>query len=244
MALSQAGCFWNDGAKCEAALRAARSVLERRPSIPIAQAASRISRGIVAVRRSRPDECEEELHSLEPFKRMIVVPLLVTDRLLGLLALGAGQKRRAIGHFEDALAFCRRSGYRPELAWTCYEYARALLDVGRGDDRKRAAILLEESHDLSLQLGMRPLVNAISGFRRRYGLRLDRKPVGLTNRELEVLGLLSLGKTNKEIADALCISTNTVAVHVVHVLSKTGSSNRTEAASYAVRHHLAGAIRA
>jgi DNA-binding CsgD family transcriptional regulator len=174
---------------------------------------------------------------------MIVAPLLVTDRLLGLLAHRAGQTRRAVGHFEDALAFCRRSGYRPELAWTCYEYARALLDAGRRDDRARAGILLEESHGLSLQLGLRPLVNAIAAFRRRYGLRLDRKPVGLTNRELEVLGLLSLGKTNKEIAAALCISTNTVAVHVVHVLNKTGSSNRTEAASYAVRHRLAGAIR-
>jgi DNA-binding CsgD family transcriptional regulator len=243
MALSQCGCFWNDSTRCNAALRAANAVLERQPSIPLARVGSRISRGLVAVCRSRPDDCEEELHFLEPFKGMILASSLVTDRLLGLLAHGAGQTRRAIGHFEDALTFCRRSGYRPELAWTCYECARALLQAGRRDDRERAAILLEESHGLSLQLGMRPLLNAIAAFRRRYGLRLDRKPVGLTNRELEVLGLLSLGKTNKEIGDALCISTNTVAVHVVHVLNKTGSSNRTEAASYAVRHHLAGAIR-
>ena len=85
---------------------------------------------------------------------------------------------------------------------------------------------------------------AIAAFRQRYGLRLARKPVGLTSRELEILGLLSLGRTNKEIADALCISSNTVAVHVARVLSKTGSSNRTEAASYAVRHHLIGETRA
>jgi DNA-binding CsgD family transcriptional regulator len=169
--------------------------------------------------------------------------MLLTDRLLGLLAHGAGETRRAIAHFEDALAFCRRSGYRPELARTSYEYASVLLDAGGRDQRERAAILLEEGHGLSLQLGMRPLAVAIAAFRRRYGLRLDRKPVGLTNRELEVLGLLALGRTNKEIADALCISTNTVAVHVAHVLSKTGSSNRTEAASYAVRHHLLGATR-
>ena len=91
---------------------------------------------------------------------------------------------------------------------------------------------------------MRPLAAAIAAFRQRYGLRLARKPVGLTSRELEILGLLSLGRTNKEIADALCISSNTVAVHVARVLSKTGSSNRTEAASYAVRHHLIGETRA
>jgi DNA-binding NarL/FixJ family response regulator len=71
-------------------------------------------------------------------------------------------------------------------------------------------------------------------------LRPARKPVGLTGRELEVPDLLSLGRTNKEIADALCISGNTVAVHVARVLSKTGSSNRTKAASYAVRNHLVG----
>jgi DNA-binding NarL/FixJ family response regulator len=105
-------------------------------------------------------------------------------------------------------------------------------------------MLLEESHDLSQQLGMQPLSAAIAEFRRRYGLRLERKPVGLTSRELEVLGLLSVGKTNKEIGDALCISTNTVAIHVARVLSKTGSSNRTQAASYAVRYHLVGATRA
>ena len=242
MALSQIGWQY-DTTTCDAALRAARAVLERRPSIPLARMTSRISRGLVAVRRSRPDECEEELHSIEPFKGMILVPMLLTDRLLGLLAHGAGQTRCAVAHFEDALAFCRRSGYWPELARTSYEYARALLDGGRRDQREKAAVLLEEGHGLSLQFGMRPLAAAIAAFRSRYGLRLDRKPVGLTNRELEILGLLSLGKTNKEIADALCISTNTVAVHVAHVLSKTGSSNRTEAASYALQHHLIGATR-
>jgi len=241
MALSQTTHLWNDTAGCDAALRAARAVLGRRPSIPIAVVVSRISRGLVAVHRSRPADCEEELEFLEPFKGAILAPLLVTDRLLGLLAHGTGQTRRAIAHFEDALAFCRRSGYRPELAWTAYDYASALLDAGRRDDRKRAATLLEESHDLGSRLGLRPLVNAIAAFRQRYGLRLDRKPSGLTNRELEILGLLSLGRTNKEIANALCISTNTVAVHVARVLSKTGSSNRTEAAAYAMRHHLLGA---
>ena len=172
------------------------------------------------------------------------MPFLLTNRLLGSLAHCAGQTRRAIVHFENALAFCRKNGYRPELAWTLYDYAKALLDTGSRDDREGPATLLHEGHDLSVQLGMRPLAAAIAEFRQRYGLRLARKPVGLTGRELEILGLLSLGRTNKEIADALCISSNTVAVHVARVLSKTGSSNRTEAASYAVRHHLVGESRA
>jgi DNA-binding CsgD family transcriptional regulator len=191
-----------------------------------------------------PDQCEEALEFLERFKGINMMPFLLTDRLLGSLAHCAGQTRRAIVDFENALGFCRKSGYRPELAWTLYDYAKALLDTGSRDDRERAATLLHEGHDLSVQLGMRPLAAAIAGFRRRYGLRLARKPVGLTGRELEILELLSLGRTNKEIADALCISSNTVAVHVARVLSKTGSSNRTEAASYAVRHHLIGETRA
>jgi DNA-binding CsgD family transcriptional regulator len=208
----------------------------------MAQAAARISRGLVAIHRSKPEHCEEELEFLERFKGINQMPFVLMDRFLGSLAYGAGQTRRAIAHFEDALAFCRKTGYRPELAWTLYDYSKALVDSG-SRDRTRAAILLHEGYDVASQLGMRTLTAAIAAFRRRYRLRLARKPVGLTARELEILGLLSLGRTNKEIADALYISSNTVAVHVARVLSKTGSSNRTEAASYAVRNHLLGGIR-
>jgi DNA-binding CsgD family transcriptional regulator/tetratricopeptide (TPR) repeat protein len=242
--LSQIGGLWNDNSSCDAALRTSHGVLERRPTIPMAQTGARLSRGLVAIYRSKPDECEEELEFLERFKGINMMPFLLTDRLFGSLAHCAGQTRRAIVHFENAVAFCRKNGYRPELAWTLYDYARTLLDSGSRDDRERAATLLREGHALSSLLGMRPLAAAIAAFRQRYGLRLSRKPVGLTSRELEILGLLSLGRTNKEIADALCISSNTVAVHVARVLSKTGSSNRTEAASYAVRHHLIGETRA
>ena len=176
----------------------------------MAQTGARVSRGLVAIYRMKPDECEEEPRIPGTVKGINMMPLL-TDRLLGSLAHCAGQTRRAIVHFENA-AFCRKSGYKPELAWTLDDYAKALLDTGGPDDRERAAILLHEGHDLSSQLGMRTLLAAIASFRQRYGLRLARKPVGLTRRELEILGLLSLGRTNKEIADALCISSNTVAV--------------------------------
>jgi tetratricopeptide (TPR) repeat protein len=49
------------------------------------------------------------------------------DRLLGLLAQTMGHLDKAAEHFEDALAFCRKAGYRPELAWTCCDYADLLL---------------------------------------------------------------------------------------------------------------------
>ena len=60
----------------------------------------------------------------------------------------------------------------------------------------------------------------------------------LTPRELEVLHLIALGRTNKEIASELVISMNTVTNHVKNILGKTGSSNRTEAANYAFRRSL------
>jgi DNA-binding CsgD family transcriptional regulator len=241
--LSQIGRVWNDSTSVDAALRASRAVLERRPALPMPQAAARVSRALIAIYRSKRDDCEDELEFLEQYKGINMMPFLLTDRLLGSLARCAGQKRRACVHFENALNFCRKNGYRPDLAWTLYDYAIALLDTDSRHDRERAAALLLESHDLSSQLGMRPLFAVVAAFRQRYRLRLARKPVGLTDRELEILGLLSQGRTNKEIADTLCISTNTVAVHVARVLSKTGSSNRTEAASYAVRNHLVGGTR-
>ena len=64
-------------------------------------------------------------------------------------------------------------------------------------------------------------------------------PDGLTQREVEVLRLASLGKTNQEIAEELVISLRTVANHVTSILNKTIASNRTEAAVYATRHGLA-----
>ena len=58
----------------------------------------------------------------------------VTDRLLGLLSHTMGNLEQATEHFEDALAFCRKAGYRPELAWTCCDYADALRERdGEGD---------------------------------------------------------------------------------------------------------------
>ena len=60
----------------------------------------------------------------------------------------------------------------------------------------------------------------------------------MSHRELEVLQALTTGMTNQEIAGALFISEKTVANHITHILSKTGASNRTEAAGYAHRHNL------
>lgn len=62
--------------------------------------------------------------------------------------------------------------------------------------------------------------------------------VPLTRRESEVLRQMALGLTNKEIAQALGISYETVKEHVQHILRKIGVSDRTQAAVWAVRKGL------
>jgi len=62
--------------------------------------------------------------------------------------------------------------------------------------------------------------------------------VPLTQRESEVLKQLALGLTNKEIAQALHISYETIKEHVQHILRKIGVTDRTQAAVWAVRKQL------
>jgi DNA-binding NarL/FixJ family response regulator len=62
--------------------------------------------------------------------------------------------------------------------------------------------------------------------------------VPLTQRESEVLKQLAYGLTNKEIANTLHISYETVKEHVQHILRKIGVSDRTQAAVWAVRKAL------
>ena len=60
----------------------------------------------------------------------------------------------------------------------------------------------------------------------------------LTKRELEVLTLVTNGKTNQQIAQALFITSGTVRVHVHTILQKLKVSDRTQAAIFALQHQL------
>ena len=87
--------------------------------------------------------------------------VISADRLLGLLSHTMSNLFQAADHFEDALAFCRKAGYRPELAWTCCDYADALRERDREGDRAKAMSLLDESLAISSELGMRPVMERV-----------------------------------------------------------------------------------
>jgi DNA-binding NarL/FixJ family response regulator len=59
--------------------------------------------------------------------------------------------------------------------------------------------------------------------------------IDLTRRELDVLRLIAVGHSNRDIATKLSISSSTVAHHVTNILDKTGTENRTQAAALAAR---------
>jgi len=66
----------------------------------------------------------------------------------------------------------------------------------------------------------------------------DEYAVRLTEREQEILGLLTRGLTNPQIADKLVISVSTVNFHVHNILDKLGAKTRTEAVTIAAREGL------
>ena len=72
-----------------------------------------------------------------------------------------GNMGQALSYFEDSLTFCRKAGYRPDLAWTCCDYADALRERDNPGDKEKAVALLDESLAISSDLGMRPLMERV-----------------------------------------------------------------------------------
>ena len=118
--------------------------------------------GFMAVVRSDEGVAQAQYAALTPYTAtMSSIGTNTTDRLLALLAQTMGNLDRAVEHFEDALAFCRKAGYRPELGWTCCDYADTLLQRDDEGDREKAMSLLDESLAISSELGMRPLMERV-----------------------------------------------------------------------------------
>lgn len=88
---------------------------------------------------------------------------------------------------------------------------------------------------------MRPLRKRVLALQEKASSQLTKPPAypdGLSQREVEVLRLVAAGRSNPEIAQELFISTNTVTRHLSNIFSKTNTTNRVEAATYANRKGL------
>jgi DNA-binding NarL/FixJ family response regulator len=67
----------------------------------------------------------------------------------------------------------------------------------------------------------------------------DRTPVGmLTKRELQIVGAIAEGASNKDIGQQFNLSEQTIKNHLSHIFDKVGVSNRLELALYAMHHGL------
>ena len=231
--------------RLDVAKAAAETVLSSPFVVPLFAQFARIGLALLAVQQGDTGVAEEQYAALKSRPSYITpIDLICPDRVLGILARTVGDMDQAANHFEDALAFCRKAGYRPELAWTCYDYTDMLLERNAEGDRTKAMALLVESLAISTELGMRPLmerVNALQEQAEAQPARAPTYPDGITAREIEVLLLICAGKTDREIGEDLFISVNTVGNHVRSILNKTDSANRAEAATYAGRHGLVSA---
>ncbi|MDP6452801.1 MAG: hypothetical protein QF898_05785, partial [SAR202 cluster bacterium] len=117
------------------------------------------SLGLIAVAESDIESVRRCYTALTPHSGILVwFAFICVDRVLGILASALGEFETADGHFADSVAFCRKAGYRPELSWSLRDYAEMLLERDEPGDQQRATQLLDESLQVSTDLGMRPLM--------------------------------------------------------------------------------------
>ena len=150
----------------------------------------------------------------------------------GAIALGHGDAWAALVPLRHA---CR--------AWqeldVPFEAARVRVLVGLAcrelGDEDTATLELEAAREVFAQLGAAPDVALVDSLAASAGARSSH---GLTPRELEVLGLVAGGATNKAIAASLFLSERTVERHLSNIFRKLRVSSRAAATAYAYEHQL------
>jgi DNA-binding NarL/FixJ family response regulator len=88
---------------------------------------------------------------------------------------------------------------------------------------------------------MSPLIQRVVALKERtdYQPKTDPAyPDGLTQREVEVLRLITAGKSNSAIAEELVLSVRTVERHISNIYAKINARGRADATSYAFTHKL------
>ena len=149
------------------------------------------------------------------------------------------------GRWAEAAAAWDALGYPWPAVYARWRQAEALL-IG-GGARRHAGELLNTAWETARGLGAALLQREIEALATRA--RVDLAPaiaepatvpseaarLGLTERELEVLGMLGAGLSNRQIAEELFISPKTASVHVSNILRKLDVANRVQAGAIAQR---------
>jgi DNA-binding CsgD family transcriptional regulator len=156
---------------------------------------------------------------------------------LGELALLDGNPEQAAVQFGRALELLRGVGAPFERAESGRRAAAALALTGR---RGEAVEHLVGAYRTARRLGARVLarqaVDALAALGERPDRRLGRRAAaqhahrGLTRREVEVIRLVALGLTNREVARELFLSPRTVEMHVQNIVAKLDCRSRADAA--------------
>jgi DNA-binding CsgD family transcriptional regulator len=142
--------------------------------------------------------------------------------------------------WQRAVAAFEGFGHVFETARSQARLAAVLRACGRPED---AEPLVQAARATATRLRAEPLLRElrlVGGAGPRARASADAAPAdqSLTAREREVLELVALGRSNREIGQQLFISTKTVSVHVSNILAKLGAAGRTEAAALARRQGL------
>ena len=166
---------------------------------------------------------------------------------LAALAHALGETALAEGHPDAAALQLSRAAELHASLEIPFERAHIQLRAGvalaAAGQREAAVDRLREAHRSARRLGAAPLAAQAAeevaklgeSVERRLGRRAaaDHENGGLSHRELEVMRLVASGRTNREIAGELVLSTRTVDMHVRNILTKFRCRSRTEAAAKA-----------
>jgi ATP/maltotriose-dependent transcriptional regulator MalT len=159
-----------------------------------------------------------------------------SSMLGAIVAHARGAVDLAEGNAQAALVALREACRAWQELEAPYETARTRVLIGQAcralGDEEAETLELEAARSIFEQLGAAPDLARLEAATTRAGTH------GLSRRELEVLGLVAAGKSNREIAAALVISEHTVARHLQNIFAKLGVTSRTAAAAFAFEHDL------
>ncbi len=205
-----------------------------RPGLAMAYAAQ----GRLDEARAEVDRCRDVLALGEDWRG-------AAGRVTLAEAVLAAAERRvedAQGLLEQAIEILRRYHLPWEEAGGLLLWAELLSAHGRryrtpALERVDAAIDIYTRHGAG-----RPLIDRALAIRERIagdGDPAAANPDGLTAREVEVLRLITAGRSDREIAEQLVLSVRTVGRHVTNIYNKVGAHSRADATAYAIRHGIA-----